>query len=144
MREIKFRAWDKQKERMFRIGSIHFILGISSVNGVSVTNGHNDYHFLNEPDFEVMQFTGLLDKNGVEIFTGDILKMTSEYFAFDENVELEFIGEVRMTSRGVLLYKPKRIDTKDESYSHLSGYKQISGYRCEILGNIHEHKELLD
>ena len=60
MREIKFRAWDKQTKSM--------LLGLAQPSAVNLL----DLTLINEK-YPLMQYTGLKDKNGVEIFEGDIV-----------------------------------------------------------------------
>lgn len=63
-RPIRFRAWDKEGKKMYPV------LGISFRNGI-VDIGREDS---NKVDVELMQFTGLLDSKGVEIYEGDIVR----------------------------------------------------------------------
>ena len=72
MREIKFRAWDKD-EKMMR----------KSWTDLNLPKGHN---------LILMQFTGLKDKNGKECFEGDIVKNSD--FVADANAWNQWIREV--------------------------------------------------
>lgn len=72
-REIKFRAWLKDDKRMVEVRSIDF-----HEEGNIITVNYNDiFGFeLNENEIELMQYTGLKDKNGKEIYEGDVVNFT--------------------------------------------------------------------
>lgn len=98
MREIKFRAWDKECKFM-RYGAENSLLVC-----------------LNNPsDFEVMQYTGLHDKNSKEIYEGDIL-----LYPNGEKIAVIWMGY------------PASFSPCEETNI------------TEVIGNIYENKELLN
>ena len=114
MREIKFRAWNKEKAKMdknFRFDEF---------------NDVNDYFA--DDDFVFMQYTGLKDKNGKEIYEGDIAH-------FRKLNDTKLIGEIKYYENGAGFL----ITAKGRCTEYLN-----SVYVLEVLGNIHENKELLD
>ena len=118
MREIKFRAWNKLINSMdYDIQNTHD----------SLRDSFADY--LNDKYCVVMQFTGLTDVNGKEIYEGDILKCNN-YLAvvvWDDNIPgFCIIGKFKNFCGGTYFDKCKLIAN------------------CEVIGNIHEHKYLLD
>jgi len=110
MREIKFRAWDTENKCMR--------------NNVAVGLGMVEYDLSCHQPVEIMipmQFTGLFDKNGKEIYEGDILKIGNS------NIE-------------VIWDKNNAWFTLKSNHFHL-GFQSIF---YEVIGNIYEHPNLLE
>ena len=112
MREIKFRVWDKEKQIMLHA----FPFDIT-------------FELQNEP-YVAMQYTGLKDKNGKEIFENDILEHP-EY----GNCKVIY----RYGGFGIEAKTSSWINTGFHSFSTWSAdYKH-----CEVLGNLYENPNLL-
>ena len=119
MREIKFRGWDVGFKEMESWESL-----LTSDVLPDVLQGLF-------PNLKLMQYTGLEDKNGVEIYEGDI-------------VETVYNGEV---FAGVVVYDLSEVDFKvtDGKEKYGRNFQYLTGNdENEVLGNIYENPELLE
>jgi uncharacterized phage protein (TIGR01671 family) len=119
MREIKFRAWEKNLKEIIPIDSIDF--------EHKLVNMDSAWRFLNE--VELIQYTGLKDKNGKEIYEGDILER--EIFAFEQY--RTFIGAVKMFEGSWWI---------DSGTGAVSLWNEM--HELKVIGNIYEHPELME
>lgn len=131
MREIRFRAWDKNLKRMVEIVSLNFSewsIRARLDDSEKEYEGYCERHsFHNEETdrFILLQFTGLKDKNGNEIFENDLIRDDAGY-----------LWEVRFGSgEFYLLSKEKNIRPDRRIFERLK--------YLEIIGNIYEHPELV-
>jgi uncharacterized phage protein (TIGR01671 family) len=123
MREIKFRAWEKNLKEIITVHNIDF--------EKKMINTDYAWRLFNE--IELMQYTGLKDKNGKEIYEGDILKV--------EGSKRKYV-----------------VKWNDEEFAFTVNYQYANGvpgdwilseFRAvlktfEVIGNVFENKELLN
>lgn len=121
----KFKVWDKKRSEMINLIAINFHKYIQMDDlTCSCEDGPITRNF---QDVVLMQSTGLRDKNGVEIFEGDIVKFR------DELHQIEFKSYRFKAKDFWMTYQ----DVPDDFFSEVA-YKQ-----CEVIGNVHENPELL-
>ena len=117
-REIKFRAWDSEQKKMADS------FGLSDIADSYDCGYFVNYNFdgvdvaYEKPHIHLMQFTGLKDKNGKEIYEGDVVVADVGYGTF--NAEVKWMHAIQ-------LYPFNHSDPSE----------------CEIIGNIYENPELL-
>ncbi|MCP4393113.1 MAG: hypothetical protein GY804_02435 [Alphaproteobacteria bacterium] len=135
MREIKFRAWDKIDKIMTEPRSLKQLL-IQA----------RDMQWEWEEGREIiMQYTGLKDKNGVEIFEGDIVEAHRFYTDFGENLGAfeaeEILNCVVKYLDDNMAFGLFPIKADDMCYIEPLS---CSDEGIEVIGNIHENPELLE
>jgi uncharacterized phage protein (TIGR01671 family) len=118
---LKFRAWDLEYEKMVGVDIINLEDGKLDFIGDGIT------YFRKAKDIELMQSTGLTDKNGKEIFEGDILGTDGGLL----DGVVEYRTDLGMWTNSLL------------RYNNFERLCSIANSR-EIIGNILEDGELLD
>ena len=122
MREIKFRAWLKDEKKMIDVKAIDWdengdILSINYPSGKAYSGYDKD-------NIELMQYTGIMDTNGVKVFEGDIVYVDGDDI-------------------GVIEYKSGCFYVRSNGYEG-TFYNNYFGYDVEVIGNIYKNPELLE
>lgn len=128
----KFRIFDKKKKRFLD----NFTMEIDRY-GIHVLDEFN--YVVDEDDRVLMQSTGLHDKNGKEIFEGDILEIKGHPFQ-------RHTGEMSGMPVGIDIDGRYVIEYNQENAGYVVGNwktREVVHY-CTVIGNIHEHSHLLD
>jgi uncharacterized phage protein (TIGR01671 family) len=136
MREIKFRGWSEEDKEMrvydywFTVGHQCYLCFEDGPDPVYVDDSDVDY-----PDRIIpMQYTGLKDKNGKEIYEGDIVE-------FQDDSSPDDNGEYGMI-RDVVVYNSLTAQFMINSKKAYIGLEYSKNF-MEVIGNIYENPELL-
>ena len=139
MREIKFRAWDKEHQVMY-------LPEYSEVRYMSVESLNEDNSLL-----EIMQYTGVKDKYDKEIYEGDILAWHWDIIDFkNKDTEVGVIEYDLETLQYVLnKYEKKYYPAINNDASYDDGKRALESlfypeYDYKVIGNIYENSELLE
>ena len=140
MRKIEFRAWDKENKEMVEVE----LLG---KRVLLVKDGEWE----NIENYEIMQFTGLYDKNGTPIYEGDIV--TGQSFESSMlnhwksgilkhlDYEVEYVPEMYVIKYHEASFKT--FDLKGKWVAVLNHHVSSMVEDLQVIGNIYENPELL-
>ena len=122
MREINFRAWNKKEKFLDTAWSIDFEHGEVC---------HRAHNMSDLDDCILMQYTGLKDKNGQEIYEGDIT--------------IDGYGTVTVIENDGFQWLERVLKLRDRHISkEILIMTKANAFRCEVIGNLYENPELLE
>ena len=124
---LKYRAWDKHGQKMFANDELIIWNGNVYANDRKKLTCNNLKGWSIDDEY-LMQSTGLVDKNGKEIFEGDIVKMSKDVYS-----EPTYYEVVR--HRGGAY----RLESKQHGCELWLRHTD-----CEVVGNVYENPELLE
>lgn len=136
MREIKFRAWDNEDKKMYKVVRIEkSIYGYCECDNLLVCNLEANERLKETDvrvsyDYKLMEFTGLCDKNGKEIYEGDIVEVVYPHKSYIT----DRIGVVEYGTLGRFQIKGEKIHC---------AFNHIINFEWKIIGNIFENPELV-
>lgn len=130
MRDIKFRAWDKRARQMYQVKN----LGVGKEGWTRTAENYDEqpetgYNKFYPSEVEVMQYTGLKDKKGKEIYEGDIVKVFSDKRWITGKIiyeHSEFLVDV--------------MNNKDLNFGRVGIIEKF----IEVIGNIYDNPDLLE
>jgi len=119
---FRFRAWDKVKNKMCGV----YVLDLEANKLILDEKSDSLSYWLSFERFDLMQYTGLTDKNGVEIYEGDIVKTTIIEDVLPSGETSEYI------------------ETKIVEWDKEQAGFAFAEDSYEVIGNIYENPELLE
>ena len=122
MKEYKFRAWDSLAEKMY------------SWTELLNQNLKNIFTIPEQCGYHLMQYTGLKDKNGKEIYEGDIIFIKGETKLLDIKGKVEYsntFAQFIITNTGSVANETEPLGDYEEE-------------NIEVIGNIYDNPELLE
>jgi uncharacterized phage protein (TIGR01671 family) len=127
VREIRFRAWNKENNQMELVDFL-------GENTLHIKNSEWE----NREDFELMQYTGLKDKNDKEIYEGDIVKYT-------DGELIRRTGQITFDCYGFMMEEILKPNSREmPQIDFLGNIDDFEEFVFEVIGNIYQNPEILE
>ncbi len=150
MREIKFRTWDKKDQLMREKIDGRYWTGLEIETGKLVHIEEGKIIDAPKDRLILMQYTGLKDKNGKEIYEGDILEHKSKYPHVAGKFQVMYDTEMKGRAKGdFAAFCLHRIGKWESRYEGDRGWEGVVGSqghlakKLKVIGNIYENPEFL-
>ena len=144
-REINFRIWDTENKEMLKVQELNF--EPTFYGGKMTIRPYQYSDYFDTEEMILMQYTGLHDKNGKEIYEGDIV--TGSDYPFIDEGKQNYVGIVVFyddVAQFGYEYKCMRKDKRGISNGINNEFEANENLVCEdleVIGNIYEDIELL-
>lgn len=135
MRELKFRVWDKLEERFATCDEGyqgHYVLSLKG-------EFHNLQNGSGGKEYIVQQYTGMKDRQGKDVYEGDIVKWGMSH---DQETAFCRLRVVEFHEQQ-LIYKVVEVGEYPAGVDYLYEAMQPATRWCEVVGNVFENPELL-
>ena len=124
----KFRLWNRITSQLHIVDGLYF-----DAREAEYVDDDNVLRFVGFKNIDLMQSTGLKDKNGKEIFEGDILAFKTD----DDVINVKIFWDEK---HALFMFRSEKYNEEEL----LAELVEANTYPFEIIGNVYENKELLD
>lgn len=143
-RELKFRAWSIDQKRFINLNGVDIAFkGCLNEGSIDLIYEQGNLHTHESNDIELLQFTGLKDKNNKEIYEGDILRTVNHFDINNKPVYLHHKVVYDMERAAFNAINLSNDNDLLTTNGNCFLYVALKSALIEVIGNIYETPELI-